>query len=125
MTDVRNIPPAVGRAAPSPEFAEVSYGFQLSNTEDELSTHFPKWAAIFKKGQNVDRSVGSADASRYGTAKPPPAIGSGFVDDGPGTDTSGASRDDDESFPFPPNIRHRRGKSDSDPPPSWWGVFFR
>ncbi len=61
-----------------------------------------------------------ADASRDETAKPPPATGSGFVDDGPGTDTSMASRDDDESSPFSGNIRHRRGKSDSDPPPSWW-----
>ncbi len=61
-----------------------------------------------------------AEAGRHGMAKPPPAVGSRFVDDGPGIDTSIASRDDDESFPFPPNIRHRRGKSDGDLRPSWW-----
>ena len=59
-------------------------------------------------------------ADRQGVAKPPSATGSEFVDDGPGTDTSMASRDDDESSSFPPNIRHRRSKSDSDPPPPWW-----
>ena len=63
-----------------------------------------------------------AEAGRHGMAKPPTATGSGFVDDGPGTDTSIASQDDDGSSPFPPN-RHRRGKSDSDPSPSWWRNF--
>ena len=61
-----------------------------------------------------------AGAGAHGMAKPPPATGSGFVDDGPGTDTNIASRDDDESPPFPPNIRHHRSEDDSDPPPSWW-----
>ena len=117
MADVRNIPPAVRRAAPSPEFAEVSDGFELSKTEDEFNMRSPKWVALFKKGQNVDRSVGSTDASRDGTAKPPTATGSGFVDDGPGTDTGIASRDDDESFPFPPNIRHRHSEDDGAPQP--------
>ncbi len=60
------------------------------------------------------------EAGRHEMAKPPTATGLGFVDDGPATATSMASRDDDESSPFPPNIRHRRGESDSDPPPSWW-----
>jgi hypothetical protein len=64
-----------------------------------------------------------AEAGRHGMAKPPTATGSEFMDDGPGADTSMASRDDDESSPFPPNIRHRHGKSDSDPPPSWWRHF--
>ena len=40
-------------------------------------------------------------------------------------DRADASRDDDESFPFPHHLRHRHGKSDSEPPPSWWGDFFR
>jgi hypothetical protein len=64
-----------------------------------------------------------AEAGRHGMAKPPTATGSGFVDDGPGTDTSIASQDDDGSSPFPPGIRHRHGKSDSDPPPPWWKHF--
>ena len=125
MVDVRNIPPVAGRVATNPEFAEVSNGFELSKTEDELNIRFPKWVALFKKSQNVDGSVGSADASRGGTAIPPTVTGAEFVDDGLGTDTSMASRDDDEPFPFPPGIRHRHGKSDSDPPPSWWSNFFR
>jgi hypothetical protein len=62
-------------------------------------------------------------AGRQGVAKPPTATGSEFVDDDPGTDTSMASRDDDESSSFPPNIRHRRGKNGSDPPPRWWRKF--
>ena len=62
-------------------------------------------------------------AGRHKMAKPPPAPGSEFVDDGSGTDTSIAGRDDDESSPFPPNIRHRHGKSDSDLPPPWWKKF--
>ncbi len=62
-------------------------------------------------------------AGRQGVAKPPTATGSEFVDDGPETDTSMASRDDDESSPFPPNIRHRHGKSDSDSPPPWGKKF--
>ncbi len=61
-----------------------------------------------------------AEAGRHGVAKPPTATGSEFVDDGPGTDTSMASRDDDESSPFPQGLGHRHGKSDSDPPPPWW-----
>ena len=125
MADVRNIPPAVGRAAPSPEFAEVSDGFELSKTEDKLNMHFPKWVALFKKGQNVDRSVGSADASRDGAAKPPAVTGAEFLDDSPATVTSIANWDDDESFPFPPNIRHRHSEDDGAPQPSWWGDFFR
>ena len=64
-----------------------------------------------------------AEAGRHGMAKPPTATGSGFVDDGPATATSIASRDDDESFPFPQDLRHRYGKSDSDPRPSWWRKF--
>ncbi len=64
-----------------------------------------------------------ANASRDEMAKPPTATGSEFVDDGPGTDTSITSRDDDRSSPFPPGIRHRHGKSDSDPPPPWWKHF--
>ena len=59
-------------------------------------------------------------AGRQGVAKPPSATGSEFVDDGPGTDTSMASRDDDGSSPFPPNIRHRRSEDDGAPQPSWW-----
>ena len=125
MTDVREVPPAVGRAAPGPEFAEVSNGFEFSKTEDGLNMRFPKWVALFKNYEKVDRFVRGADASRDGTAKPPAATESELVDDGPGTDTSMASRHDDESFPFPPNIRHRHGKSDSDPPPSWWSNFYR
>jgi hypothetical protein len=58
-----------------------------------------------------------AEAGRHGMAKPTSATGSGF------TATSIASRDDDESFPFPQDLRHRYGKSDSDPPPSWWSKF--
>ncbi len=61
-----------------------------------------------------------AEAGRHGVAKPPTATGSEFVDDGPGPDTSMASRDDDESSPFPPNIRHRRSEDDGAPQPSWW-----
>ncbi len=64
-----------------------------------------------------------ADGSRDETAKPPAATESGFVDGGPGTETSIASRDDDGSSPFPPSIRHRHGKSDSGPPPPWWRHF--
>ena len=59
-------------------------------------------------------------AGRQGVAKPPSATGSEFVDDGPGTDTSMASRDDDESSSFPQNIRHRRSEDDGAPQPSWW-----
>ena len=40
-------------------------------------------------------------------------------------DRADASRDDDESFPFPPNIRHRHSEDDGAPQPSWWGDFFR
>ena len=36
-----------------------------------------------------------AEAGRHGMAKPPTATGSELVDDGPGNDTSIASRDDD------------------------------
>ncbi len=63
------------------------------------------------------------EAGRHEMAKPPTATGLGFVDDGPATATSIASRDDDESFPFPQDLRHRYGKSDSDPRPSWWRKF--
>ncbi len=61
-----------------------------------------------------------AEAGRHGMAKAPTATGSGLVDDGPGIDTSMASRDDDESSPFPPNIRHRHSEDDGAPQPSWW-----
>ena len=61
-----------------------------------------------------------AEAGRHEMAKPPTATGLGFVHDGPATATSIASRGDDGSYPFSRNIRHRRGKSDSAPPPSWW-----
>jgi hypothetical protein len=59
---------------------------------------------------------------RHEMAEPPTAPGSECVNDGPDTTTSSASRDD-ESFPFPRNLRHHHGKSDSDPPPSWWRKF--
>ena len=63
----------------------------------KLNIRFSKWIAPFKRDDSLHRYVDRADASR----------------------------DDDESFPFPHHLRHRHGKSDSDPPPSWWGDFFR
>ncbi len=82
----------------------------------------PHWIKVLKRvlGRWFLAMPRRADASRDEAAKPPTATGSEFVDDSPGTDTSMASRDDDESSPFPPNIRHHRSEDDSDPPPSWW-----
>ncbi len=125
MANVRNVPPAVGRAAPGSEFAEVSGGFQFSKTGGELNMRFPKWVALFKKYQKVDRSVGSADASRDGTAKPAAATESEPVADGSMTATSIPSRHDDGSSPFPQDLRHRRRSDDGAPLPSWWRNFFR
>ncbi len=125
MVDVRNIPPVEGRVATNPEFVEVSNGFELSKTEDELDMRFPKWVALFKKYQKVDRSVGSADASRDGTAKPAAATESELVDNGSMTATSIPSRRDDGPFPFPHRLRHRHSKDDSALRPSWWRNFLR
>ena len=125
MVDVRDVPPNVARAAPGPEFAEVSNGSEFSKTEDDLNMRFPEWVALFKNYQTVDRAVDSADASQDGMAKPPAATDSEFVDDDSITATNIPRRHDDEPFPFPPNIRHRHGKSDGGPPPPWWRIFGR
>ena len=58
--------------------------------DHKLNIRFSKWIALFKRDDYLHRYVDRADASR----------------------------DDDESFPFPHHLRHRHGKSDSEPPPS-------
>ncbi len=125
MADVRNVPPAADWAAPSPEFAEVSDGFEFPKTEDKLNMRLSKWFALFGRDDDADRRVDSADVSRDGTAKPPAATESELVGDGSMTATNIPSRHDDGSFPFPQNLRHRRSSGDGAPLPPWWRHFFR
>ena len=78
------------------------------------------WFAFFRRDDDADQHVDSADASRDGTAKPLAATGSELVDDGPMTATSIASRHDDRPFPFPSRLRHRHSNAASATRPPWW-----
>ena len=114
----------MGRAASNLEIADVSYGFEIFKTEQELDMFLSKWFGVFGRDDDADLLVESADASRDGTAKPLAATESELLDDGSLTATSIESRHEDGSFPFPHRLRQHHSSEKSSLRPSWWRRFF-